>query len=120
MPQIDSVEFGTIVIGGQKYHQVLIVGSEVKERNRERLEGLFGTTHRLGEWEIERLLKEEPEVIVVGHGFDGRLEVDEDLAQRAREQGILVMVLSTLEAVRYYNDQSKQGKKVNALIHTTC
>lgn len=120
MSHIDSVEFGSIVIDGQKYHQVLIIGNETIERNQERLEGLFGTTHKVGDWEIEKLVAGHPEMIVVATGFDGALQPEAGFLDAAVEKGISLMVAQTPKAVELYNETVKAGKKVNALIHTTC
>jgi hypothetical protein len=124
MPHIDSVEFGSIVVDGKKYHQVLIVGSETFERDSEKLESLFGTTHKIGDWEIEKLLEavddRGPEIIVVGTGFSGALEIQDSLLDSAVKNGVGVMVAQTPKAAEFYNQTIKAGKKVNALIHTTC
>ncbi|MFZ5559596.1 MAG: hypothetical protein ACOZAL_02275, partial [Patescibacteria group bacterium] len=68
MPYINSTEFGNITIDGKKYNQVLIVGDLVMERDYEKLERLFGTTHKIGDWEKDELVKENPEIIVIGTG----------------------------------------------------
>jgi hypothetical protein len=120
MPHIDSVEFGSVVVDGKKYHQALIIGNEVIERNRERLEDLFGTTHKIGDWEIERLVTGNPEMILVATGFDCALEVDTGFVDSAIENNVKVVVASTPKIIDFYNERTKQGKTINALIHTTC
>jgi hypothetical protein len=120
MPHIDSVEFGSIVVDGKKYHQVLIVGSETFERDSEKLESLFGTTHKIGDWEIEGLVVGNPEMILVATGFDCALEVDTGFVDSAIENNVKVVVASTPKIVDFYNERTKQGKRINALIHTTC
>lgn len=113
MTIIDSVEWGKIVIDGQEYKQALIVDGKVFERDSEKLHQLFGTSHKIGDWEIEQLLSGKPEIIIVGNGFDGVLEVNAKLGKE-------VKILKTPQAVEEYNRLSEEGKKVNALIHTTC
>jgi len=68
MPYINSTEFGNVVIDNKKHNQVLIVSDLVIERNYNKLEELFNTSHKIGDWEIEELLKENPEIIVIGIG----------------------------------------------------
>ena len=75
MLKIDKVEWGKIEINGKKYGQVLIVGNQVFERDSEKLHQLFGTTHEIGDWEIEELFNNSPEVIVVGTGWAGVLKI---------------------------------------------
>jgi len=120
MVKIDSVEWGEIWVDGKQYHQVLIVGEEVFERDSEKLHQLFGTTHKIGEWEEEMLLEGKPEVIVVGNGWDEVLEVIENFKLKIENLGIDLKVLRTPEAVEEYNQLVKEGKKANVLIHTTC
>ena len=120
MPHIDSSEFGAIIVDGKKYHQVLIVGNLVLEREYEKLKNLFGTSHQIGDWEVESLLKESPEIIIIGTGQDGMLRVDKEFLDRARENNAELVVEITPKAVEIYNDKVKTGQRVNALIHTTC
>ncbi|MDA2922372.1 hypothetical protein MYX07_03850, partial [Patescibacteria group bacterium AH-259-L07] len=75
MPYIEGTKFGSVTIDGEKYFQVLIMGNEVKEREYEKLKQLFGTSHKVGDWEIKELLeKNNPEIIVIGNGRQGRLD----------------------------------------------
>lgn len=120
MPHIDSTQFGEVVIDGRKYSQVLIIGDTVAERDYEKLKELFGTSHKIGDWETEALLKENPEIIVVGTGQDGKLEVDKDFLARVQEENVEILAAVTPEAIRIYNEKVKAGKRVNALIHTSC
>ena len=120
MPTIDSTKFGEITIDGKKYHQVLIVGNSVIERDYERLEKLFGTSHKIGDWETEELLKENPEIIIVGTGQDGVLEVENNFSDGITNKKIELISARTPEAIKIYNEKVEEGKRVNALIHTTC
>ncbi len=120
MPHIDSTNFGSITIEGKKYFQVLIIEDKVEEREYERLESLFGTSHRIGEWETEKLLDNKPDIIVIGNGQSGMLEVSEDLKNKASDAVIELITAITPEAIEIYNTKMKEGQQVNALIHTTC
>jgi len=119
-PHIDSTQFGEVVINGKKYSQVLIVGDSVVERDYEKLKELFGTSHKIGEWETEALLKENPEIVVIGTGQDGKLEVDKNFLEKMRKSSVKVITQITPEAIKIYNEKVEAGKRVNALIHTTC
>lgn len=117
---IDSTEFGEITIDGKKYFQVLIVGGAVSEREYARLTDLFGTSHRIGDWEVESLLRNGPELVIIGTGQEGMLRVDEGIGRKLRASGAEVKAMLTPEAVRLFNEETAEGRKVNALIHTTC
>lgn len=120
MPYINSTKFGEVVIDSKKYSQVLIVGEAVLEREFGKLERLFGTTHRIGDWEIKELLKGEPEIVVVGTGQDGILQGDHGFLDAMQEKGIEVIAAKTPQAITVFNQKVRGGRRVNALIHTTC
>ena len=122
MPRIDSTQFGEIVIDDKKYHQVLIVGDKVEERDYKKLKELFGTSHEIGNWEIEALLSNNPEIIVIGTGQTGAMAAprQSDFQNRDGGKDVELIVAETPKAIEIYNDRVKLDKRVNALIHTTC
>jgi hypothetical protein len=100
--------------------QVLIIGKIVKERDSEKLHELFNTSHKIGDWEIEELLSNNPEIIIIGTGQNGAMQIDEDLAKKLKANSSELIIAETPQAIEIYNEQIKFGKRVNALIHTTC
>lgn len=117
---VNSVDWGKIWVDGKEYREVLIVGDKVFEREHEKLKQLFGTGHQIGDWETEILLSNRPEVIVIGNGWDGVLEVNEKIKNKIEKIGMELKILKTPQAAEEFNRLSEAGKKVNALIHTTC
>lgn len=107
-------------MNGKDFKQILVVGEETEERDEGQLNQLYGTTHRIGPWEVEKLLSNRPEVIVVGNGQSGVLEVMEEVAGKIKTAGVDLRILLTPEAISEFNKLYKEGRKVNALIHTTC
>jgi len=99
---------------------VIIVKEEVRERDDKSLRKLFGTTHQIGEWEVKELLSENPEVIIIGTGQAGVLRVPEETREELERSKAEVRILLTQRAVPEFNRLVSQGKRVNALIHTTC
>lgn len=120
MPKIDKLSWAKIKVDGKDYHQVLLVGDEVIPRDVNKLESLFGTTHQIGDWEKEKLLSNQPEIIVIGNGWNGVLKVDEEFKAKCAKAGVALRILLTQPAVAEYNRLIEKGRKVNALIHTTC
>ena len=120
MITINSTSFGSIIINNKKYSQVLIIGEEIKERNAKKLNELFGTTHQIGDWEIEDLISNSPEIIIIGTGQRGVLKVSDEFKSKIKESGVELKTFITSVAIKEYNKFILQGKKVNALIHTTC
>jgi len=120
MPHIDSTKFGEVVIDDKKYGQVLIIGDAIFERDEEKLRKLFDTTHRIGDWEIDQLLKAKPEAVIIGTGQSGVLKVEKEFLERMEKAGIEVITAITPKAIKIYNEMAERGRRVNALIHTTC
>lgn len=120
MPIIDSCAFGSITIDGKKYGQVLVIGDQVEEREAKKLHELFKTTHRVGDWETAKLLSGSPDVVLIGTGQEGVLEVDEEVSLKLEAAVPRLIIQTTPQAVSTYNELVKENKAVNALIHTTC
>ncbi len=113
--KINKTWFGGVEIDGKRYRDVLIIGDEIVDRGKW---GYFDT-HTISERELEELLRGDPEVIIIGSGQSGVLEVPTEVEEKIKNKGIELIVLETPEAIEKYNELSKK-KKVNALIHTTC
>lgn len=120
MPKIDKVSWGKVKVDGQDYHQVLIVGEEVIERDSTKLRKLFGTTHKIGDWEQKKLLSENPQIILIANGWSGVLEVDEKFKNKVSQQGVELRVVLTPEVPKEYHKLLAEKKRVNVLVHTTC
>jgi len=120
MPHINSTQFGEIVIDNKKYHQVLIIGDLIEERDWEKLKKLFDTSHKIGDWEIEKLISNNPEIIIIATGQNGAMEPDKETVQKLQIKKAQVIMEATPKAIGIYNDKVKQSIKTNALIHTTC
>jgi hypothetical protein len=118
--KIDSVGWGEIAIGGEKFFQAMVIGGKVVPRDHEKLERSFGTTHVIPDWEQEKLLEGDPEVVVIGDGWSSCLKVSEEARKKFEAAGVEVLILDTTRAVKEYNRLVGEGKKVNVLIHTTC
>jgi hypothetical protein len=108
-----------VVIDGRTYGDVLIANNEVVPRNKGFLRRVFGTSHKISEEEIERLLEGDVEVIVIGTGQSGVLFVDSQIIEKIKSANVELVVAKTPEAIKLFNSLAKE-KKVNALIHTTC
>ena len=118
--RIDKLSWGKIVVNGEAFHQVIIVGDQVLARNIDKLNQLFETTHRIGDWEVELLLKDKPEIILIADGWSGVLKVTPEVLKELGKSGTEIKILHTQKAVKEFNRLAKEGKRVNALFHTTC
>jgi len=118
--KIESVGWRKVKIDGKEYWQVLIVGEKVIPREVEKVKEVYGTDHVIASWEEELLFSGEPQVILIATGWSGVLKVNENLKFKTENLGIELRVVLTSKVKNEYNQLVSQGKKVNALIHTTC
>ncbi|HIQ22802.1 MAG TPA: hypothetical protein EYH34_16375, partial [Planctomycetes bacterium] len=80
---IDSYEFGRIVIDGQTFTSDVIIFPDRVDANWWRKEG-----HRLQLADLEGIWEAQPELLVVGTGATGRMEVAPEVARRLSDQGV--------------------------------
>jgi len=73
--------------------------------------------HFVGLAEVEGLLEERPDVLIIGTGYDNLVQVEEKMLAMSAVQ---VLPLPTPQAVRRYNELRGEGKRVAAIIHSTC
>jgi len=114
MNTIDSYQFGEIVINGKNYSSDVIIFPDKVINNWWRKTG-----HELCLEDIAEVLKENPEVLVVGTGVSGLMKVLPEVKQIAQAQGIKLIVETTDKACNTYNQLSHSQKLVAAL-HLTC
>lgn len=112
--RIDSYEFGRIVIDGQTYTSDVIIFPDGVKSNWWRKEG-----HKLHVDDLEEVFAARPEVLVVGKGYSGMLEVPRETAEYVKAKGIELVAEDTRKAVEVYNRLSR-SRKVVAALHLTC
>jgi len=111
---IDSYAFGKIVVDGRTYTSDIIIFPDRVKGNWWRREG-----HRLHTEDIEEVVNEKPEVIIVGRGYSGLMEISRETAEHLKAKGIELIAESTGKATELYNKLSK-SRKVVAVLHLTC
>jgi hypothetical protein len=111
---IDSYEFGQIVIAGRIYRQDVLLWPGCVKSDWWRLEA-----HLLQLADVAEALASDPQVLVVGSGQPGRLQVDPDLAAYLKDRGIELLVHPTREACRLINDLAPK-RRLAAALHLTC
>jgi hypothetical protein len=114
MPQIEEYRFGRIVVDGQTYTHDLIIYPGRVQGHWWRKEG-----HRLAPEDLPALLREPPEVLVVGQGSPGLMVVPPATLERLQALGIEVIVEPTARAWQTYN-RLRQEKRAVAALHLTC
>ena len=111
---IDAYDFGRIVIDGTVFTSDVIIFPDRIEDEWWRKDG-----HVLHIEDIESIVKEQPEVLVVGTGKYGVMKVPSQTREYIESKGTELIVAPTAKACEVYNRVSKDKKAVAAL-HLTC
>jgi hypothetical protein len=114
MNTIDSYQFGKVVINGKKYSSDVIIFPDKVIDNWWR-----NAVHELCLEDIAEVLKEKPEVLVVGTGASGLMKVLPKVEDTAQDQGIKLIAEPTDRACDTYN-QMCHSQRLVAALHITC
>lgn len=120
MPKVNKVSWGKVKVDDKDYHQVLLIGDKVFERDGDKLRELFGTTHQIGDWEKKELVSGSPEIVLIATGWSGLVKIEDDFKKELAKRKIVLETVLTPKVVKRYNQLIEEGKRVSALIHTTC
>ena len=117
-PKITKLSWGKIEIdGNQEFKDVKLFPGGCREWNwRE-----TGTEHSPGIQysDVKDLLDNGAITVILSRGVLGRLKVQKKVVEKLESEGIIVHIIKTNEAVKFYN-KLLRTEKVGALIHTTC
>ena len=111
--QIDHYRFGHIEIEGRSYDADVIIFPDHVHQRWWRREG-----HRLAQEDLGNVLAEGPEVLVIGTGYYGRMQVSEETLNSLRSAG--VRVGKTSDAVEEFSRLQRKYARVVAALHLTC
>ena len=115
--KITDYSFGRITVDGQTYtSDVIIHGDDINDK------WWRDTGHRLAVTDLADVVQDRPEVLIVGTGHSGQMEVPEQVRHDIQSYGIELHVLRTGDAVRIYNELSQERgpENVAAALHLTC
>lgn len=113
--KIDHYSFGRIGIGGRDFDaDVIIFPDRVQER------WWRGEGHRLSPQDLETVLYDKPQLLVIGTGYYGRMQVPQDTLASLRAKGVEVKALKTGDAVKEFNRLQQDYARIVAALHLTC
>jgi hypothetical protein len=113
-PRIETYRFGHIVIDGQAYSRDVIILPDRVLGGWWRKQG-----HVLHPDDLDVVFKIAPEVLVVGQGAYGRMEVPFKTREALQAAKIELIALSTEEACQAYN-RLREQRAIAATLHLTC
>jgi hypothetical protein len=111
---IDSYRFGHIVIDGKEYTADVIIYPNRVDSKWWRKDG-----HNLCIDDILDILKEKPDILIIGTGESGMMKVPKDVKEHIESQGIKLIIEKTKKASDEHNKLSGSCKVISAL-HLTC
>ncbi len=111
---IDSYSFGRIVIDGKTYTSDIILYPDRVDDSWWRKSG-----HLLQKEDLRDIIQYNPEVLIVGTGAYGLMNVLDETKQFLELKGIELRAGVTEEACKTYNEL-KEKRKVVAAFHLTC
>jgi hypothetical protein len=112
---IDSYSFGNISINGKTYRHDVIIFPERVQSGWWRAEG-----HLLAVEDLKEVFEYLPEVLIVGTGASGNMEVPKSTRKYISEREIDLIVCPTENARERFNQLISEGRKVVGAFHLTC
>lgn len=112
---IGAYRFGQINIDGHAYTSDVIITPERVVDTWWRQEG-----HRLAVADLADIVAAQPDVVVVGTGYFGRMAVSDDARRYLEAHGIRVREARTRQAVQEFNHLQERHARVVAALHLTC
>jgi len=113
--RILEYEFGKIAIENKTYTSDLIISPEQVIDSWWRKQG-----HNLDVTDLDDIVKAKPDMLIIGTGYYGRMQVPDETRQYLQEQGIKVQLAKTGDAVAEFNALQKECARIVAALHLTC
>ena len=112
--KVDSYSFGKISINGRIYSSDVIIFPGRVLNPWWRRKG-----HNLCMEDIEEILDCSPDILIIGQGSPGYMQVSESVRKSITARGIQLFISDTAKAVKEYN-QASGSKTAVAALHLTC
>ena len=117
-PEVTAIEWGRVEASGETFKDAKLFpgGARAWDWNE------TGTRHVPGTQpaDAEELIANGADVLVLSRGMDLVLQVPAETVAVLEERGVEVIVAETREAVARFNELVRAGRRVGALIHSTC
>lgn len=122
---IEEVSWGRFVINGKEHGKhgdgsIVGVGKDICLIGNKLQSWSERKGHLLTKEMVEQVANAEVDIIIIGNGFYGALEVPEKVKTFLKNKGKKVIIAHTPEACKYFNQLITKGEKVALLAHGTC
>ncbi|UCB55026.1 MAG: hypothetical protein JSW45_00335 [Thiotrichales bacterium] len=113
--KISAYEFGKISIGDASFTSDVIITPDRVIDSWWRKQG-----HELNIEDLDEIVQAKPEVLIVGTGYYGRLQVPEETRRYLKNRDIELIDTTTREAVPEFNRLQQEYAHIVAALHLTC
>lgn len=113
--RIDAYEFGGVSVDGRRYRSDVIVTPDTVVDGWWRREG-----HCLYVEDLVAALETDPEIMVIGTGYYGNMQVPAETRTQLERKGITVVTADTKQAVNEFNRLQRGCARIVAALHLTC
>ena len=108
---IENYTFGSFVVDGKRYeNDIKIIKGKI----------IFWKDHGLSLNDVQDVVAAKPEIIIIGTGEVGVVDVSQDIQDHIESKEIKLIIMRTGDACKEYNRLEKQGKNIAAILHNTC
>ncbi len=111
---IDDYSFGRIVVDKKTYTSDVIIYPDRVDSSWWRKEG-----HYLQEVDLREVVNAKPDILIIGTGYSGVMNVPKVTRDFLESKGIKVYIERTVNAVALFNKQPAD-KKIIGAFHLTC
>jgi hypothetical protein len=112
--KIESYEFGRLGYNGKLFTSDLLIFPDHVYANWWRKEG-----HLLCKDDLSEVLREAPDILVIGTGSMGAMKVPQDLIDDLNNENIQLIIEKTPTAIQSFNATDDSKKTIGAF-HLTC
>jgi len=113
--KINSTKFGSIVVNKKEYSNDILVSYKGLVREHKTT-----ARHVLSKGELNLILVEDPEIVIIGSGYEGCMQLSPEFVELAGMKGVQILTMKTADAVEKFNELYEKGRKVAAYMHLTC
>ena len=106
---------GCMTVDGTRYCRDLKIVDGKVTANWWRQEG-----HLLKRLDIEDILKSSPQILMVGTGYAGQMQITQSLRHDLDDKHIELITETTQQAVRTFNRLQSEGQSIAGAFHLTC
>ena len=113
--QLSDYKFGSIKIDDITYTADVIITPDRVIDAWWRQQG-----HNLQVDDLEEIINANPDVLIIGTGYYGRMQVPADTKRFLQQKGIEVRQEKTGDAVRLFGQLQQEYGRIVAALHLTC